>query len=110
MKKLKKLVFDVVKTIPKGKVTSYSEIGKVVRIHPRIVAKILASNKDTDSIPCFRVVRKDGNLSGYVLGVEEKIKRLKVEGVKISGNKIKNFKKIFINASDISKILNKEKT
>jgi len=35
------------------------------------------------NLPCHRVVRKNGFVGGYRLGEEEKIKRLKAEGVKI---------------------------
>lgn len=77
-------VFDVVKTIPKGKVMTYKQIaGKVGLKNPRHVGRILNTNTNPKEYPCHRVVRSDGTLAdGYAFGgkdVQKKI--LESEGV-----------------------------
>jgi len=43
-------------------------------------------------VPCHRVVRTDGRVGNYRLGLAKKIKLLQNEGIKIKGDKIANFK------------------
>ena len=90
-KVLKKLL-----SIPKGKVTTYKELAKVCRTHPRAIARILSSNKEPDKFPCFKVINSDEKVGGYShkLGIKEKIRRLKKEGIVIEKGKI-NLKKHF---------------
>lgn len=74
-------VFEIVKQIPKGKTLSYKEVAKRAG-NPkaaRAVGRILNSNKDLVNIPCFRVVRSNGAVGGYKLGIKKKIKLLKAE-------------------------------
>ncbi len=87
----------LLKKIPRGKVVSYSELAKACGTSPRAVGRILHSNKYPDEYPCYKVVRKDGSISGYSLGIKEKIKRLKAEGIKIKNGKIP--KKFFFHFS-----------
>jgi len=62
----------------------------------RAVGNAMANNPNPISAPCHRIVRSDGTLGGYSLGVKKKIKLLKEEGISIQNNKILNFKsKIF---------------
>ena len=74
-------VFSLVKKIPKGKVTTYGEIGKALRIHPRVVGRILSQNEDLEGTKCYRVVRSDGSIGGYKLGRKKKIELLKKDGI-----------------------------
>ena len=73
----------VVKAIPKGEVRTYSEVARAAG-NPeaaRAVANIMAKNFDR-SIPCHRVIRKDGTLGGYNRGgTTAKRKLLIDEGV-----------------------------
>jgi AraC family transcriptional regulator of adaptative response/methylated-DNA-[protein]-cysteine methyltransferase len=67
--------------IPAGKTCTYSQIAKIVG-RPRAtraVASACAANNLAIAIPCHRVVRTDGSLSGYRWGVERKEKLLKTE-------------------------------
>jgi AraC family transcriptional regulator, regulatory protein of adaptative response / methylated-DNA-[protein]-cysteine methyltransferase len=67
--------------IPCGETRSYSEIAKALGEPKatRAVARACASNSIAIAIPCHRVVRTDGSLSGYRWGVERKEKLLRVE-------------------------------
>lgn len=94
-------VFQLTAKIPKGKVTTYGIIAqKLVHgrgdacIAPRAVGNALHKNRDFAKIPCHRVVRSDGSVGGYVLGVKKKIAKLRSEGVKIKKGRIINFKEI----------------
>ena len=68
-------VFDAVRAIPYGKVSTYGQIARLIG-HPRsarYVGFALRSNPapgtDPASIPCHRVVFKDGSLTdGYAFG------------------------------------------
>lgn len=76
-------VFEVVKKIPEGKVTTYGDISKVTGVNPRMVGWALHANKDGSEIPCHRVVNKDGRLApGYAFGgPNEQKSRLLSEGI-----------------------------
>ncbi len=71
-------VFEIVKQIPKGKTMSYKEVAEKAG-NPRAaraVGRILNSNEDLEGIPCFRVIKSDGKIGGYKLGVEKKLELL----------------------------------
>lgn len=72
------LVRDFVKTIPKGKVCTYGQVADYLSLKsPRIIGWALRGNQN-NSIPCHRVVQKEGTLSpSFSLGGrEEQRKRL----------------------------------
>jgi AraC family transcriptional regulator of adaptative response/methylated-DNA-[protein]-cysteine methyltransferase len=74
-------VWQALREIPPGKTASYTEIAKRVG-HPkavRAVAQACAANALAVAIPCHRVVRTDGALSGYRWGVERKRALLEAE-------------------------------
>ena len=49
---------------------------------------IMRSNDHPDKYPCCKVVLADGKLTGYALGLEEKIRRLATEGIPVQNNKV----------------------
>jgi AraC family transcriptional regulator of adaptative response/methylated-DNA-[protein]-cysteine methyltransferase len=67
-------VWEALLKIPAGTTASYSEIAERIGAPRavRAVAQACASNKIAVAIPCHRVVRNDGALSGYRWGVERK--------------------------------------
>ena len=86
---IQKMVLELTKKIPKGRVSSYKEISRMLKIHPRQVAIILSRNPHPVRIPCHRIVHADGRVGGYTpKGKDEKIKLLKKEGVKIINGKV----------------------
>lgn len=74
-------VWRALQTIPSGETKSYLEVAELVGrpAAVRAVAQACASNKVAVAIPCHRVVRKGGELSGYRWGIERKRKLLERE-------------------------------
>jgi AraC family transcriptional regulator, regulatory protein of adaptative response / methylated-DNA-[protein]-cysteine methyltransferase len=67
-------VWDALRRIPPGSTASYAEIAEKISAPKavRAVARACATNRIAVAIPCHRVVRSDGALSGYRGGVERK--------------------------------------
>ncbi len=92
MKTLEKQVYEVVRAIPRGKVRSYKEIGQILGTKAwRRIGSILKKNYDPN-IPCHRVIHSDGRVGKYNRGEEEKIRKLREEGIIIENKKIKEKK------------------
>ncbi len=71
-------VWQALRAIPSGRTATYAEIARAVGRPKavRAVAQACAANPLAVAIPCHRVVRTDGGLSGYRWGVERKRKLL----------------------------------
>jgi AraC family transcriptional regulator of adaptative response/methylated-DNA-[protein]-cysteine methyltransferase len=67
-------VWQALREIPAGKTVSYTELAKRIGSPKsvRAVAQACGANALAVAIPCHRVVRSDGVLSGYRWGVERK--------------------------------------
>jgi AraC family transcriptional regulator of adaptative response/methylated-DNA-[protein]-cysteine methyltransferase len=75
-------VWEALRRIPPGQTVSYAELAERVGLPAgaRAVAGACAANPVAVAIPCHRVVRNDGALSGYRWGVERKRTLLEREG------------------------------
>ncbi len=74
-------VWKALRDIPAGSTASYTEIAQQIG-HPksvRAVAQACGASSLAVAIPCHRVVRTDGSLSGYRWGVERKSELLRRE-------------------------------
>lgn len=67
-------VWQALRTIPAGTTASYTDIAQRIGASKsvRAVAQACGANTLAVAIPCHRVVRNDGGLSGYRWGVERK--------------------------------------
>jgi AraC family transcriptional regulator of adaptative response/methylated-DNA-[protein]-cysteine methyltransferase len=67
-------VWQALQQIPVGTTASYGDIAKVIGMPKavRAVAQACGANTLAVAIPCHRVIRNDGTLSGYRWGVERK--------------------------------------
>lgn len=67
-------VWRALRDIPVGSTVSYAEIAQRIGASSavRAVAQACAANRLAIAIPCHRVVRSDGALSGYRWGIERK--------------------------------------
>jgi AraC family transcriptional regulator of adaptative response/methylated-DNA-[protein]-cysteine methyltransferase len=76
-------VWMALRDIPLGETRSYSDVARTIG-EPRAVravANACASNPVPLIIPCHRVIRKDGSLGGYGLGIGRKKALLQTERV-----------------------------
>ena len=95
MSDLYKLIYEQVKKIPYGQVSTYGEIalktGNPRR--SRIVGYAMASCNDS-TIQCHRVVYKNGRLSKFFGGGGQEVhrERLEQEGIKVSDEYIVDLK------------------
>lgn len=67
-------VWQALRKIPPGSTASYSDIAHMIGSpnSVRAVAGACAANSISLAIPCHRIVRSDGHLSGYRWGIERK--------------------------------------
>ena len=67
-------VWRALQDIPVGRTVSYAELARRIGSPKavRAVAGACAANSIAVAIPCHRVVRNDGSLSGYAWGVDRK--------------------------------------
>ncbi len=89
-------VYDLLKEITKGKVTTYKAIAEKIGTKGyRAIGQIVGANPNATQVPCHRVVRTDAGLGGYAFGIDKKIAILAKEGVKIIDGKVADFTKKF---------------
>jgi len=83
-------VWQALRAIPAGARASYSEIAERIGAprSVRAVAQACAANALAVAVPCHRVVRSDGALSGYRWGVERKRAILAQEAIGQAGRPV----------------------
>lgn len=96
-------VYDVVRLIPKGKVTSYGAIAKYLGAprSSRMVGWAMNAAHGIPDVPAHRVVNRNGLLTGkmHFSTSTEMEERLLGEGIKIEKDKVLNFNEHFWNPS-----------
>ena len=78
-------IYEVVKSIPRGKVATYGQVAFLAG-NPRwarVVGYALHVNPDTSTIPCHRVVNREGRVAaGFAFGGDEVQRQLlEAEGI-----------------------------
>jgi methylated-DNA-[protein]-cysteine S-methyltransferase len=83
-------VYKKLLEVPKGKVTTYSELAKAVGLKngQRAIGRIMSNNPFPVIVPCHRVILSNGSIGGYMWGEKVKKNMLSREGVKIENGKI----------------------
>lgn len=91
------MIYDIVRQIPRGRVTSYGAIAKVLDLpNARMVGHAMrAVDNHGKPIPAQRVVTSSGRLSHDTSGTRRKL--LTKEGIQLKGDKIVDFAKVFWN-------------
>ncbi|MFW3171030.1 MGMT family protein [Geodermatophilus sp. CPCC 206100] len=77
-------VFDVVESIPPGRVSTYGAIGRLIGVGPRRVARALAQGGG--AVAWFRVVRADGSAAEPVR--VRQLELLAAEGVPVRNGRV----------------------
>ncbi len=98
-------VYQVVRLIPKGRVTSYGAIAKYLGSpgSSRVVGYAMnASHNQTPKVPAHRVVNRNGVLSGknHFASPFQMQELLEKECVKVKDDKIIDFQKLFWDPSE----------
>lgn len=92
-------VYEIVRQIPEGKVTSYGAIAKALGTtrSARMVGWAMNASHNLEDVPAHRVVNRKGLLSGkhHFEGTNLMQQLLENEGVKINENQILDFEKHF---------------
>lgn len=90
------MIYKKLLEVPKGKVTTYSELAKAVGLRngQRAIGRIMNKNPFPVIIPCHRVILATGKIGGYAWGEKIKIKMLSKEGIEIKKGKIVDSEKI----------------
>ncbi len=88
-------VLKEVRKIPYGKVVSYGEIARIIgsRKKARGVGVALKKNPFPIIIPCHRVIRENGEIGGFSLGVGCKRWLLEREGIKLVGKRVSGWRR-----------------
>lgn len=81
-------VWQALLRIPEGRAVSYGQVADAIGRPDatRAVAGAVAANRLAVLVPCHRVLRSTGALSGYRWGVERKRRLLAVEGARSSSD------------------------
>ncbi|MFV0345525.1 MAG: MGMT family protein [Bacteroidales bacterium] len=95
------LVYELVRCIPSGRVTTYGAIAKALGAgrSSRMVGQAMKNNLGDYTVPAHRVVNRVGMLSGkHSFSPPEKMEQLLAsEGVKVENDKVVCFKELFWN-------------
>ena len=89
-------VYDIVRLIPEGKVTTYGHIAKCLGSakSSRMVGWAMnASHSHDPNIPAHRVVNRKGLLTGrmHFENPDAMREKLELEGIEVVDNQVKNF-------------------
>ena len=95
--KLEHKVYKKLLKVPKGKVTTYSELAKAVGLKngQRAIGRIMNKNPFPVIVPCHRVILSSGKIGDYAWGEKIKTNMLSKEGVRIKKGKILDKNKIY---------------
>lgn len=94
-------VYQVVRLIPYGRVTSYGAIAEYLgtKSSARMVGWAMNAAHNQEDVPAHRVVNRNGILSGkHHFGEPDVMQKLlEAEGIEVANNQIQNFEKVFWN-------------
>lgn len=93
--------YDLLKQIPKGRVTTYKLMAQALGTKAyRAVGNAMAKNPEPVTVPCHRVVKSDGSIGGYALGTDKKIELLQNEGIQIENGRVVSLEKYLYRFSE----------
>ncbi len=76
-------VWEALQAIPAGETRTYGAVaqGLAIRATAQEVGAACAANRIAVAVPCHRIVKSDGSISGYRWGVQRKRQLINMEGV-----------------------------
>jgi len=88
--------------VPAGRVTTYGQLASALGSRAyRAVGQAMHRNPYAPKVPCHRVIRANGAIGGYALGVRRKIRLLAKEGVRVENGSVADWKEICLSAQDL---------
>ncbi len=100
MTPLQEKTYSLLKTVPKGRVTTYKALAAALHTKAyRAIGQFMKHNPYAPTVPCHRVVATNGTIGGFRgrtngTEIKNKIAMLAAEGVTIENNRVVNFPKI----------------
>jgi methylated-DNA-[protein]-cysteine S-methyltransferase len=96
-------VYAALMKIPRGRVTTYGDIAKIIGRPKasRAVGRILNRNPNPVKVPCHRVVMSDGTIGGYAYGKSRKKELLESEGLCFAGDSVVEFNRSRLDAAGL---------
>jgi len=92
-------VYDVARSIPFGKVTTYGSIARYIGSagSARMVGWAMNASHAMEDVPAHRVVNREGLLTGkhHFKGTNLMQQLLESEGIDVVNNQIQNFDQVF---------------
>ena len=85
--------YELLSQIPQGKISTYKQTNILNTKAYRAVGNAMAKNPNPIIVPCHRVIKSDGHIGGYILGIKKKISLLKNEGIVTKQGKVIDFEK-----------------
>jgi methylated-DNA-protein-cysteine methyltransferase related protein len=102
-------VYEIVRQIPEGKVTSYGAIAKALGAarSARMVGWAMNASHNLEDVPAHRVVNRNGMLSGkhHFEGTNLMQQLLENEGIRVQNNQIVDFDIFFLGSYLLTKNL-----
>jgi methylated-DNA-protein-cysteine methyltransferase-like protein len=99
------LIYDIVRHIPKGRVTSYGAIAKCIGTgsSARLVGWAMNQAGSYPDVPAHRVVNSKGILTGkHHFGGNTMEKLLTKEGIKVENDQVQDFDIVFWDPAELS--------
>lgn len=88
-------VWQLLKKIPKGRVTTYKIIARRLNSNAyRAVGNACNKNPYAPLAACHRVINSNGSVGGFRNGIKKKMQMLEKEGIKVRNNRIVGFEKV----------------
>lgn len=102
-------IFDIVRLIPYGRVTSYGAIAAYLgtKSGSRLVGWAMnVSHNEERAVPAHRVVNRNGLLTGkaHFKDENEMQKLLEEEGIIVANNQIQNFNDVFWDPASLDRV------
>ena len=90
-----KAVYRATLRIPSGEVRTYKWVAKAIGSPGacRAVGNALNKNPYVVIVPCHRVIKSDGSIGGFAIGIKAKLRLLKKEGIDWQGKRCYNLLK-----------------